>query len=149
MDIAQALPETELSLARAASAKLDKVLQGMMSVGVASLQLESRTDFFTGENHAPLAFIHVLECVGVKPGFGNALQSLRLAAKQLSRLAARFHQDFLDLCSLRAQQAQDLAGAAERLIGSYEGCATRFVRFALCWEWNAIVHGKCKEPAKH
>jgi hypothetical protein len=119
MDSARAIPEDELLLARLASAKLAKMLQGIMSVGTAALELESPADFLTGKDRALLAFIQVLECIGVKPGFGEIVQTLRLDATKLSLLALRFHQHFLDVARWRTLSAPDLCAAADRLLASY------------------------------
>jgi hypothetical protein len=119
MHVAHAIPEDELLLARLASAKLAGIVHGMMSVGVAALEAESPADFLAGKDRAMLAFIEVLECIGVKPGFGEIVQTLRRDAGKLSGLALRFHRHFLDVACWRTLSSPNLSAAADRLFASY------------------------------
>src|SRR5579883_2675127 len=98
MDVTQAVPEDELLLARLATTKLANMLGGVMSTGAAALELPGPEAFFAGRDATLLAFVKVLECVGVKPGCDDAYTSLRAKAENLSHLTITFFKQYVDLC---------------------------------------------------
>jgi hypothetical protein len=119
MNLTHAIAPDELLLAQLASAKLAMLIKGLMSVGVGALQLASPGGFFTGRDKVLLAFIEVLRCVGVGPGFGEGFDRLRGQADQLAGLASQFHQHFLELVPWRTLPPRDVRAAADRLFASY------------------------------
>ncbi len=122
MNLAHAIPEDDLLLARLVSSKLASVLHGIVSVGVAALELDSPADFLTGKDRVVLGFLEVLRCIGVRPGHADKVELLRQHVNQLADLAVQFHSCFLELAHWRttALAAQLFA---KRLTAS--PCSTR------------------------
>src|SRR5947209_8758843 len=101
MNVSAAVPHDELLLAQLVSAKLARVINGMLSVGLATLELDSPTAFLSGKDKVLLGFIEVLRCVAVKPGNAEAIEVLRRQTHQLSDLAIRFCNLFTELARWR------------------------------------------------
>jgi hypothetical protein len=119
MNVTHAIPQDELLLAQLASAKLAKLIKGLMSVGVGSLQLESPLGFLADRNKVLLAFIEVLRCVGVSPMSGERYERLRHQADQLSDLVGRFHHHFVELAAWRTMSPPQVRATAGELVASY------------------------------
>jgi hypothetical protein len=119
MNVAQVIPPDELLLARLASAKLAKLISGLMSVGVSSLQLESPAGFLANRDKVLLGFIEVLRCIGVKPGNGESQERLRHQADELFDLARQFHQHFIQLAAWRTLSPPQVQATADGLLAKY------------------------------
>jgi hypothetical protein len=119
MNLTNALPDDELLLAQLTAAKLAKVMHGMMSVGTASLELESPTDFLAGREKTPLGFLEVLRCIGVKAEYVDQIPLLRQQVHQLTDLASRFHGQFMELARWRNMSPRDVSAAVDRLGDCY------------------------------
>ncbi len=119
MNLSHTLPQDELQLARLTAAKLARVMHGLMSVGTASLEMASPTDFLAGREQVPLGFLEVLRCVGVKPGHADKVELLRQPVQQLTDLARQFHGSFLELAHWRSLPPEDLHAALDRLGDCY------------------------------
>lgn len=119
MSVMSAIPPDELQLARLAAAKLARVIQGIMSVGVASLELPTPTGFLDGKEKVVLAFLEVLRCVGVKPGHGDTVARLRQPVDQLADVALEFQRNFMALADWRSMRPDDARAIANRVFASY------------------------------
>ena len=82
MNLTHAIPEVELLLARLTTTKLAKVMHGFLSVGSASLEMASPSDFLTGREKTPLGFLAVLRCIGVNVHNVDKLPLLRQQVDQ-------------------------------------------------------------------
>jgi hypothetical protein len=114
-----ALTPDELLLAQLASAKLAKLIKGLMSVGVGALQLAAPSDFLAGGDQVLLAFIEVLRCTGVNPKCGEFFYRLRQQTDQLSDRARQFHRHFLELAAWRTMAPPEVRATANRLVANY------------------------------
>jgi hypothetical protein len=119
MNLTDALPQDELTLARLTAAKLAKVMHGLVSVGAASLAMETSMDFLTGRDKTPLGFLEVLACVGVRPGHEDKISLLRERVKELADLTSQFHRLFIELTNWRSMPPPDVNATVERLGDSY------------------------------
>jgi hypothetical protein len=119
MNLTDALPQNELILARLAAAKLAKVMHGIMSVGTASLGMETSMDFLTNRDKTPLGFLEVLGCIGVRPGHEDKIPLLRERVKELADVTSQFHRLFIELTNWRSMLPADINTAVERLGDSY------------------------------
>jgi len=119
MNLSHFIPRDDLLLAELPSAKLADVLHGIMSVGVACLELKSPTDFLTGKDRVLLGFLEVLRCIGVKPGHADKVELLRQPVDQLADLAVQFHSVFMELGHWRNMPSKDIREVGNRLAMSY------------------------------
>lgn len=119
MNLASAIPHDDLLLAQLAVAKLAKVMQGIMSVGVASLELDAPADFLAGKDQVLLGFLEVLRCIGLRPGHAGQMELLRRPVDELADLARQFHRAFLALAQWRTLSPEDTRQAARRLTECY------------------------------
>jgi hypothetical protein len=119
MSIANAIPQDDLLLARLVSSKLASVMHGIVSVGVATLELNSPTDFLTGKDRVILGFLEVLRCIGVQPGHADKVELLRQQVNQLSELAVGFHGRFMELAQWRTMPTTAVHETAHRLSELY------------------------------
>jgi hypothetical protein len=119
MNLTQVIRQDELLLAQLASAKLAKLISGLMSVGVGSLQLESPVGFLANRDKVLLGFIEVLRCISVKPGNGEGHQRLRRQADRLFDLAGQFHQHFIELAAWRTLSPSQVETTANALVAKY------------------------------
>lgn len=119
MNLEHAILPEELVLARLTAAKLGKVMHGLMSVGAASLELDSPTDFLTGREKTPLGFLEVLSCIGVAAEYGDKVPLLRQPVRQLSSLVRQFHRQLIDLASWRSLSPEETRAAVCRVADSY------------------------------
>ncbi len=124
MNLADAIPPDDLLLARLVCSKLVNVLNGVVSVGVASLELESPTEFLADKDRLILGFLEVLRCVGVRPGHADKVELLRQPVHRLMELATLFHRHFMELTRWRSLPPEAVRETAGRLSGAY----TDFVR---------------------
>jgi hypothetical protein len=129
MNLTDALPQDELTLARLTAAKLAKVLHGWISVGTASLAMETATDFLNGRDKTPLGFLEVLGCIGVKPGHQSKIPFLRDRVKELAEATSQFHRLFLELANWRSLPPPDVRAAAEQLGDGYTSLCQRLDDF--------------------
>ncbi len=90
MNLTQAIHPDDLLLARLTSAKLAKIMHGLLSVGTTALNLDSPADFLTDRLNTPLAFLEVLRWTGGTTAF-------REQVDQLSDLVRQFRTVFLEL----------------------------------------------------
>jgi len=119
MNVANAIPEDDLILARLVCSKLASIVKGIVSVGVATLELESPADFLVGKDKVVLGFLEVLRSVGVQPGHADKVELLRQHVKQLSELAVLFNRRFMELAQWRVMPAGYIRAAAGRLSAIY------------------------------
>lgn len=119
MNLANAIPQDDLVLARLVCAKLAGIMNGIVSVGVATLELESPADFLAGKDKVVLGFLEVLRSVGVQPGQAEKVELLRQHVNQLSELAALFHRRFMELTQWRVMAPENVRDAADRLSVTY------------------------------
>jgi hypothetical protein len=119
MNLTNSIAPDELLFGQLASAKLAKLIQGLMSVGMGSLHLPSPGAFLAGRDKTLLAFVEVLRCVGVKPGCGEDCERLRQHAGTLAELTRQFYQDFLQLAAWRDLSPAEVRARADRLVASY------------------------------
>jgi hypothetical protein len=119
MNLADAIPQDDLLLARLVCSKLAKVVNGIVSVGAATLELESPTDFLAGKDKIVLGFLEVLRCIGVKPGHADKVELLRRQADQLSELAVLFHSRFMELTRWRAMSPEAICETVGRFSAVY------------------------------
>src|SRR3954454_10298683 len=119
MDVSNALPEHELLLARLTASKLGKVMNGLMSVGTTTLELDSPVDFLAHRNRTPLGFLEVLGCIGVKPGHTDVIPLLRERVEELAAIVVQFHQLFMELTNWRSMYPQAVDATADRLADHY------------------------------
>jgi hypothetical protein len=119
MNLTHAIAPDELLLAELASAKLAKLIQGLMTVGVGSLKMASPSAFLAGRDRPLLAFVEVLHCVGLRPGCGDEWERLRQHAEQLADLTRQFRQDLLQLAAWRTLSPTEVRARADRLVASY------------------------------
>jgi hypothetical protein len=119
MNVTQVIPQDELLLAQLASAKLAKLITGLVSVGVGSLYLETPVGFLANRDKVLLGFIEVLRCVPVKPGNGEIHERLRYQADQLLDLARQFHQHFIQLAAWRTMPPPQVRATADGLVANY------------------------------
>lgn len=118
MNFSNAILADDLLLAKLASAKLMKLVQGLLSVGLGSLELEAPDGFLAGRDKPLLAFIEVLQCIGVKPGH-DGIEILRRRVEELSALAREFYQHLMKLSQWRIIQPEGIQEAADGLLDSY------------------------------
>jgi hypothetical protein len=119
MNLTHALPQDELLLARLTASKLAKIMHGLLSVGSASLSMESPTDFLTGREKTPFGFLEVLRCIGVYAEHIDVVQLLRQQVDQLSDLTRQFHTLFMELARWRTMSIQDVRALVDRLGDTY------------------------------
>jgi hypothetical protein len=119
MNLKAAVPPDELLLAQLAASKLSKIVHGLMSVGLASLELEPPGNFLAGRDKVLLGFVEVLRCIAVKPGHGEELELLRHSVERISVLAQQFHAQFPELAGWRALPSDRVREGAHRLLASY------------------------------
>jgi hypothetical protein len=124
MNLADAIPPDDLLLARLVCSKLVNVLDGIVSVGVASLELDSPTDFLAGKDRLILGFLEVLRCIGVRPGHADKVEQLRHPVHRLTELATQFHGRFMELARWRGMAPEAVRDTAGRL----SQASTDFVR---------------------
>jgi hypothetical protein len=129
MDLTDALPRNELVLAQLTADKLGKVMHGLVSVGTASLELESPADFLTGREKTPLGFLEVLRCIGVKPGHADKIELLRERVGELSESTNRVHGALMELADWRNMPSQEVDAAVDRLGESYARFCKRLDMF--------------------
>jgi hypothetical protein len=119
MDLAHAISEDDLLLAQLTASKLGKVMHGIMSVGVASLEMPSPTDFLSGKDKVLLGFLEVLRTIGLKPGHTDKIEMLRQQVNQLSDLTRRFHNRFLEIARWRTMSSEDIQATVDHLSECY------------------------------
>jgi hypothetical protein len=119
MNLSHAIPQDDLLLARLVCAKLAGIMNGIVSVGVAALELESPADFLAGKDKVVLGFLEVLRSVGVQPGHADKVELLRQHVNQLSELAVLFHRRFMELAQWRVLPPEDVRDAVGRLAAIY------------------------------
>jgi hypothetical protein len=119
MNISAAIPDDELILGRLACAKLAGMVQGIMSVGLASLELQSSVDFLTGRDRPHLGFIEVLSCISVRPGSAEAWKHLSDEANAMRNLFGQFYECLIRLSHWRNTPSADVLEATHRLIAAY------------------------------
>jgi hypothetical protein len=119
MNLSNAIPPDDLVLARLVCSKLAGVMNGIVSVGTATLELESPTDFLVGKDKVILGFLEVLRYVAVKPGHADKVELLRQQVDQLSERAVLFHHHFLELAHWRGMSPENVRAAAGRLTATY------------------------------
>jgi hypothetical protein len=119
MNLADAIPPDDLLLARLVTSKLASVAHGILSVGVAALELDSPADFLTGKDRVILGFLEVLRCIGVRPGHADKIELLREPVNQLAEQVVEFHSSFLDLARWRTMPSAAILETAERLAVLY------------------------------
>lgn len=129
MPFSDAIPESELILARLTAAKLAKVMHGLMSVGTGSLELDSPADFLAGRQQTPLGFLAVLGCIAVKPGHADKITTLRERVTELSELTTAVHAEFMALAGWRSMSAQDIQTTVDRLGDRYAQFCQRLGAF--------------------
>jgi hypothetical protein len=129
MDVSNALPEQELLLARLTASKLGKVMNGLMSVGTTTLELESPADFLTHRDRTPLGFLEVLGCIGVKPGHADLIPLLRERVEELAAIVAQFHRLFMELTNWRSMPPRTAGATVERLADQYAQFCERLGAF--------------------
>ncbi len=119
MNLSDAILPDDLLLARLVTAKLVNVTHGILSVGIAALELDSPTDFLTGKDRVILGFLEVLRCVGVRPRHADKIELLRQAVNKLTERAVEFHGCFLELAQWRTMPAAAIHETAKRLAALY------------------------------
>ena len=119
MNLASAVPRDDLLLAQLSIAKLAEVMHGILSVGVASLELESPTDFLAGKDQVLLGFLEVLRCIGLRPGHAGQVELLRRPVDQLADLALQFHRAFMALAHWRTLSPEETRATANGLADCY------------------------------
>lgn len=124
MNLTQAIPQDELLLARLTASKLAKLMHGLLSVGSASLELDSPSDFLAGRERTPLGFLEVLRCTGVNVEHVDKVQLLREQVDQLCELTRQFHGLFMELAHWRTMSVQDTRASVDAVADSY----TQFCR---------------------
>jgi len=129
MDLTDALPRNELLLAQLTTDKLGKVMHGLVSVGTASLELESPADFLTGREKTPLGFLEVLRCIGVKPGHADKIDLLRERVDELSESTNRVHGALMELADWRNMPPQDIEATVDCLGNDYARFGQRLDTF--------------------
>jgi hypothetical protein len=113
------ITEDELTLARLAALKLACRLHGLLSVGLASLQLmESPMQFFSGRDKPILAFIEVLRCTAARPGSETAAE-LAASVDQMSILSAEFYNCLVRLANWRTLEPGRIHEAGDALLSAY------------------------------
>src|SRR4051812_31970284 len=101
------IPEDELLLAGLACRKLSKLLAGMLSVGLSSLQLDSPESFLAGRDKLILALVEIVCRTGVRPGSDSAI-TLNERTTRLSRLVDDFFSHLLALAGWRSMTPEVL-----------------------------------------
>jgi hypothetical protein len=119
MNLTDTLPPEELVLARLTTDKLAKVMHGLMSVGTASLELDSPADFLAGREKTPLGFLEVLRCIGVRPGHAGAIELLRERVGELSDGVVRIHAGLVELAGWRSTPPPMVDAEVVRLADDY------------------------------
>lgn len=122
MNLTHAIPQDELILARLTASKLARIMHGLLSVGSASLEMESPTDFLKGRDKTPLGFLEVLRCVGVNVEHADKVHLLRQQVDELSELTRQFHNLFMELAHWRTMPIPDVRALVDQLADAY----TRF-----------------------
>jgi hypothetical protein len=145
MNLANAIPEDDLALVRLVCTKLAIVMNGIVSVGVATLELRSPTDFLAGKDNVVLGFLEVLRSVGVKPGHADEVELIRQPVDQLSELAALFHRHFMELARWRDMPAETVRAAAGRLSATYTDFFRALGAFSSLLGMNSDYSGKIQE----
>lgn len=114
-----ALPDDELLLAQLTTAKLSRIVHGLISVGVPALELDAPEEFLSGKDELLLAFIEVLRSLSLRPGPHGRSDAFRKQTRQLRVQALQFHREFLAFAKWRTLSLEQIPFAAQRLGDSY------------------------------
>jgi hypothetical protein len=144
MNLADAILPDDLLLARLVTSKLASVTHGILSVGVASLELDSPTDFLMGKDRVLLGFLEVLRCIGVRPGHVDKIEMLRQAVNQLAERAVEFHRAFLELAQWRTMPSAAIHETAERLAARYTDFIRSLAGFSALLSLDSDYSGKAQ-----
>jgi hypothetical protein len=120
--VQDSIPRDELLLADLASAKLAKLLQGFLSVGLTALQLDDPLGFLAPRDKGMLGFVEVLRVVVVKAGHLEVGARLRDLAAQLSDAVVAFHRHFCAVASWRKLTHPEVRSLVDQLRESYRRC---------------------------
>jgi hypothetical protein len=145
MNLADAIPPDDLLLARLVTSKLASVTHGILSVGVAALELDSPTEFLTGKERVILGFLEVLRCIGVRPGHADKIELLRQAVNQLAERGVGFHSRFLELARWRTMPAAAIHETAERLKALYTDFLRSLAAFSALLGQDSDYTGKAQQ----
>jgi hypothetical protein len=129
MNLSDALPADELLLAQLAAGKLAKVMHGLMSVGIASLETDDPAGFLAGRERTPLGFLEVLRCIGVKPGHAEKVEPLRQQVRELIELASNTHGALVELAHWRTMSRSEIQKAVDRAGDGYAQWCQRLGQF--------------------
>ena len=119
MNLIDVLPRDELTLAQLTAAKLAKIMHGLMSVGTASLGMETGKDFLKDRDQSPLGFLAVLNCIGVNPNHTNTIAPLRERVSDLEEVTREWHRNFVELTNWREMSAESVQVTVERVGDRY------------------------------
>jgi hypothetical protein len=119
MSLAEALPQDDLLLARLCLSKMADVTHGILSVGLACLELPSPADFLAGKDKVLLGFVEVLRSLGTKPGHADKVELLRRQADALADRATEFHGLLMRLARWRALSPAETRETARCLAESF------------------------------
>jgi hypothetical protein len=117
------IPEDELLLARLAGTKLGKLLGGMLTAGLSSLQLDPPGAFLTGRDRLIRAVVEVVRHTGVRPGAGSAL-GLNERTTRLSRHVDDFFNRLRRLIEWRGMTREELQSEGGHLTDAYSASLT-------------------------
>jgi hypothetical protein len=145
MGLTDALPPDELLLARLTASKLARVMHGLLSVGTAALEMESPAAFLAGREKAPLGFLEVLRCIGVRPGHADKVELLRERVGELSELGSRCHGLLLELARWRDLAPQEVRAAVDRLGETYAQFCRRLGLFCSLLGVEADYSGQAQQ----
>jgi hypothetical protein len=145
MNLADAIPPDDLLLARLVTSKLASVTHGILSVGVAALELDSPNDFLTGKDRVILGFFEVLRSIGVRPGHADKIELLRQAVNQLAERASEFHRRLLELAQWRTMPSAAIHETAERLSALYTDFLHSLAAFSALLGLDSDFSGKAQQ----
>jgi hypothetical protein len=117
------IPDDDLILARLVCRKMAKLLGGMLSVGLSSLQLDSPESFLAGRDKLIPAMVEVVCHTGVRPGSESAF-TLNERTTRLSRLVDDFFIRFRVLSGWRSMAQGELNLASSQLATVYSASLT-------------------------
>lgn len=117
------IPDDELLLAGLVCRKMAKLLGGMLSVGLSSLQLDSPESFLAGRDKLIRAMVEVVCHTGVRPGSESAF-ALNERTTHLSRLVDDFFTHLHRLSEWRHMTREELQSRSILLATAYSSSLT-------------------------
>jgi hypothetical protein len=117
------LPEDEWHLARLVCGKLARLLGGMLSVGLGSLQLDSPESFLAGRDRLIRAMVEVLRHTGVKPGSESACD-LHDRTTHVAQLVDDFFRHLFTLAHWRSMKKEEIQRTCGGLSSAYASLLT-------------------------